>query len=262
MSKCLRCGYEWQPRKRDPVRCPSCKSTRWNDAAVADQCQRCGATWTQRGDAPPKYCPVCHSAKWDVERLTYTCPRCGRTRVLRSNSRRGLCPVCDRYADGHRGQPPLREERAPLMEEPQTKRLWSDGNGLYCFLDADGNTVYVMNRGKLAGSAGLRGWCRCYGLDPQKVLEDPEGEASFQLSQLAGGVLARREAYRVRTQELSVERKVSSQAAACLALKDAGMCPVAIAMKLELPFSAVMDALNGREIVFRSGEEDTDSRSP
>ena len=26
---CLRCGYEWLPRVRDPKRCPDCRSYRW-----------------------------------------------------------------------------------------------------------------------------------------------------------------------------------------------------------------------------------------
>lgn len=32
---CLRCGYEWVPRKKDglPVRCPSCQNPNWNRPA-------------------------------------------------------------------------------------------------------------------------------------------------------------------------------------------------------------------------------------
>ena len=99
MNKCCRCGYEWAPRSKEPLRCPSCKSTRWNKETIKDKCLRCGAEWVQRGSESPKYCPICHSSMWNSEKVTYTCPKCGLTRTLRSNSRIGLCPVCDRYVD-------------------------------------------------------------------------------------------------------------------------------------------------------------------
>ena len=30
MNKCLKCEYEWEPRKKDPKECPECKSRDWN----------------------------------------------------------------------------------------------------------------------------------------------------------------------------------------------------------------------------------------
>ncbi len=30
--KCLRCGYEWLPRKEDVRICPACKTARWDEA--------------------------------------------------------------------------------------------------------------------------------------------------------------------------------------------------------------------------------------
>ena len=29
--KCKRCGYQWEPRKRNPRTCPRCKSHKWNE---------------------------------------------------------------------------------------------------------------------------------------------------------------------------------------------------------------------------------------
>jgi len=29
--KCLKCGYVWVPRKKNPRECPDCKSRRWRD---------------------------------------------------------------------------------------------------------------------------------------------------------------------------------------------------------------------------------------
>ncbi len=29
--RCLRCAFEWIPRKENPLCCPNCKSRRWND---------------------------------------------------------------------------------------------------------------------------------------------------------------------------------------------------------------------------------------
>ena len=30
MKKCKRCGHSWEPRRKNPKACPSCKSYRWN----------------------------------------------------------------------------------------------------------------------------------------------------------------------------------------------------------------------------------------
>jgi hypothetical protein len=30
MAVCLRCGYEWTPRKENPKKCPSCQNPGWN----------------------------------------------------------------------------------------------------------------------------------------------------------------------------------------------------------------------------------------
>lgn len=30
MATCLRCGNEWEPRKPDPKKCPSCQNPNWN----------------------------------------------------------------------------------------------------------------------------------------------------------------------------------------------------------------------------------------
>jgi hypothetical protein len=30
MKTCLRCGYEWEPRKVSPRQCPYCKSPQWS----------------------------------------------------------------------------------------------------------------------------------------------------------------------------------------------------------------------------------------
>ena len=29
-AKCLRCGYKWETRKKDPRQCPNCKRNDWN----------------------------------------------------------------------------------------------------------------------------------------------------------------------------------------------------------------------------------------
>ena len=52
---CMRCGYTWSARSKKPLRCPHCKTTRWDKEVVKDVCKRCGAEWVQRGGEMPKY---------------------------------------------------------------------------------------------------------------------------------------------------------------------------------------------------------------
>jgi predicted Zn-ribbon and HTH transcriptional regulator len=29
-KKCLKCGFNWVPRKENPIACPNCKNRKWN----------------------------------------------------------------------------------------------------------------------------------------------------------------------------------------------------------------------------------------
>ena len=228
------------------MRCPSCKSTRWNKPEIRDKCLRCGAEWVQRSDDPPKYCPACHSSMWNKERKVFTCSKCGRTRILRSNSRGGLCPICDRYAQMH--PRPIFGRGGPVPDGSarigigRSVRIWSSGDGLIInYIDNGRNYAYAYRDGKLIGTVKLDIWCR-------KEMVD--------LSRLASGRPEPREEHALSLLAESLEARSRSDGAApwtdgpdglrerVLALSGEGMEPLPIALKLGITFSEVMDLLN------------------
>lgn len=244
-NKCCRCGYEWAPRSEDPIRCPSCKSTRWDKAAVRDRCLRCGAEWMQRGDLSPKYCPVCHSSMWNMEKISYTCPKCGLTRTLRSNSRIGLCPVCDRYADS---KPRERFDDFRLKEAGVSviSRIWTDGEGLtLIYVDNGRNTAYLYAAGELVNSVNLSAWCRDNKLSLEYVLRNCQDDSvSEKLYKLAMSMISEDESSSDRSSAIAEMHGMSEEQALVISMHDNGMEPLPISMKLGIPFSAVMDTLS------------------
>jgi len=77
MVKCLRCGHSWEPRVKDPVQCPKCKSIQWNtpprEQIFAD-CLECGHSWIPNVENP-KRCPHCKSWNWQLP-APKICLRC------------------------------------------------------------------------------------------------------------------------------------------------------------------------------------------
>ncbi|MCQ2078913.1 MAG: hypothetical protein MJZ38_02500 [archaeon] len=241
-NNCLRCGYSWSARSKDPLRCPHCKSTRWNKEVIKDLCMRCGAEWIQRSGEVPKYCPVCHSSMWNAERITYTCPKCGKTRALRSNSRIDLCPVCDVYSDhrkmqeaGYKGTP------AGISD---IIHLWSNGAGLTLTSINNGSGIASLYEGgSLVGEINIESWCRSHGItyDPAAGnLSEAHREvfaAAVEKIRLSNMILDEKSA------NIGVLRGVSPIEAQIIQLSESGMAPLPIALKLNVPFTDVMDVL-------------------
>ena len=70
IATCLRCGYEWQPRRAQPANCPACQSYQWQQEQTTDaeeptafDCLKCGHHWTPRRAAPVQ-CPRCKRTDW------------------------------------------------------------------------------------------------------------------------------------------------------------------------------------------------------
>ncbi len=245
MNRCCRCGYEWAPRSKEPLRCPSCKSTRWNKETIKDKCLRCGAEWVQRGSESPKYCPICHSSMWNSEKVTYTCPKCGLTRTLRSNSRIGLCPVCDRYVDS-RPKTQFDDFRPKEAGVSDIIRIWTDGEGLtLVYVDNGRGMTYLYAEGDLVGSINFSSWCRNNKLSMEYVLRNyQEDSLSEKLSKLAMSMLSDDEAPSDRISIIAELRGITEEQAIIVSMHDDGMEPLPISLKLGIPFSTVMDTLN------------------
>ena len=131
MLRCKVCGHTWMPRsEKHPLKCPSCRSIRWNSDTVSfNTCRHCGHTWvsangnsrkcpecqTTKWKEPPNFCkclrcghkweshsalpricPSCKSRHWNEQIIYWSCPNCNKKTVVRDHKRFGLCPVCDR----------------------------------------------------------------------------------------------------------------------------------------------------------------------
>lgn len=62
---CKRCGFEWESRKGDPMKCPRCGSYSWNKVAIRCKCMVCGHGWRSRRPEGPSRCPSCNSNRWN-----------------------------------------------------------------------------------------------------------------------------------------------------------------------------------------------------
>ncbi|MCQ2085555.1 MAG: hypothetical protein MJZ21_05360 [archaeon] len=241
-NNCLRCGYSWSARSTEPLRCPRCKSTRWNKEVIKDVCTRCGAEWVQRSGEAPKYCPVCHSSMWNAEKLTYTCPKCGKTRTLRSNSRANLCPSCDLYTDSRR--PHFADSRAPSSGINNIIHLWSNQEGLTLnYLNNRQGIASLYNHGKLIGEINIESWCRGFGInfDLNAKLTEPKYQEIFEKA--VEKINFENKVSESRTTNLGLLRGLNSTEAEVVYLNDTGMSPLSISLKLKIPFASVMDIL-------------------
>lgn len=63
---CIMCGHLWRATPGVvPDKCPSCKSTRWNEnELVMHRCVKCNHAWASRSDMPLR-CPSCRSKLWN-----------------------------------------------------------------------------------------------------------------------------------------------------------------------------------------------------
>lgn len=258
---CLRCGYTWLARAKKPLRCPNCKTTRWNKEVVKDVCKRCGAEWVQRGGEMPKYCPVCHSSMWNSEKRTYTCPKCGKTRSLRSNSRENLCPECDMYS-ASRPAPRFTETIGRAAGISRITTLWSDGNGLTLrYIDNGSHIAALYDFGKYLGEVNIDLFCRKYRLTFE--LGPHIYNESYQevMKSAVDKILFTNEVVMSRTERIGEMRGLDPVSAEIVNLYESGMQPVSIALKTGVPFSDIMDLISEIPPI-KMDNDDTDRQRP
>ncbi len=243
-NTCLRCGYSWSARSLDPLRCPHCKTTRWNKEVIKDVCKRCGAEWVQRGGEMPKYCPVCHSSMWNNDKRTFTCPKCGKTRTLRSNSRENMCPECDLYAD-RRSKAHVMEFKTPRSGISNIIHLWSDGKGLTLnYVNDDSGIASLYKCGKLCGEINIESWCKKYSLVFSIGPKLNEERYQEVFASAVDRILFSDEVLSNKSSKISSLRGVTPEQAEVISLYEAGMKPISIALKMGLPFTEVMDIIS------------------
>lgn len=176
---------------------------------------------------------------WEFKKNTYTCPKCGRTRILRSNSRTTLCPYCDGYDDRKR----RKKKRAVQSGICTITHIWSDGKGLTLnYLDNGNGMARLYDKGKFLGELNIESWCKSHGR--KFILEDshePEMQDIFELA--VKKILSSMPSQTSHTEDVALLRNVDILTAEILALRESGMGPAAISLKLGVPFSSVMDVL-------------------
>lgn len=127
--KCSRCQYEWTPRRDSlPLRCPRCRSVKWNEQTLRLECRRCGHVWNSR-DGDPKRCPACGSYRWMDEPKMYECRRCGYRWEAKSSKKPARCPSCFSRA----WSDDRRDEQDPAVDTSMDARISElHGKGVGC----------------------------------------------------------------------------------------------------------------------------------
>ncbi|MBR6204819.1 MAG: hypothetical protein IKQ60_07215 [Candidatus Methanomethylophilaceae archaeon] len=98
---CRRCGNVWMNSTGAPKKCPKCQSLKWNEPAFKLQCRRCGYKWianNSEGSDKVKACPSCRSRKWNEVPTMASCPQCGSIYVPRTPGAK--CPKCSSAGSG------------------------------------------------------------------------------------------------------------------------------------------------------------------
>ena len=97
INRCRLCGHEWPFRTKNPhpIKCPSCRSTLWDNPDVRKHiCRRCDHEWFSLDEHPIR-CPSCRLKTWDAPYLMVRCTRCNTVwkdamRIQKSFR----CPMC------------------------------------------------------------------------------------------------------------------------------------------------------------------------
>ena len=243
VKTCKQCNHKWISRTPNPIRCPHCKSTRWDFNVIKHTCKRCKFTWTQRGTSAPRYCPSCHSAMWAEEKKLFTCPKCGRTRMLRANSRDNMCPFCDKY--GSKDKVEVRSEfRGTTLTAPIS--LWSNNEGMVLIYSPNsGGFATLYEKGALISTVNIDFWFRTHSYTPENAIAHIDNPSlQRELALLAKQAYSSRDKHISQVDSISESRDLSKDCSEILALYDSGMNPTAISLKLNIPFSTVFDCIN------------------
>lgn len=73
LKHCNQCGYDWETRTANPIKCPKCSSRRWREPASECVCNKCGYRWlTKKIDSLPVRCPNCRTTKWRESKVCRT----------------------------------------------------------------------------------------------------------------------------------------------------------------------------------------------
>ncbi len=143
INQCKLCGYVWNTGGNDekPKICPLCRSTLWDcEEARKVKCLRCGYIWLTKKN--PSKCPSCGSKRWNKETLAIICKKCGMR--WEDKVKDGIpisCPVCgdlesDEYKVGRIRKESLkdvtdRRKRSIPLDEKILKEMWDTEGDLY-----------------------------------------------------------------------------------------------------------------------------------
>ena len=169
---------------------------------------------------------------WNIERAVFTCPKCGKTRTLRANSRTDLCPFCDQYTnpfDSATGSTHPREVGQPIT-------LWAS-HGMALIYNANGSSEITLYKdGTLVNKMNFDRWLQNNGYSSAsigRICHEPE--VRTKLEELAEKMNSEGNAYQNKAEIIQELREISKPASEIVALREMGMIPIAISMKLKIP---------------------------
>lgn len=259
MLMCNRCKHVWSSQSAEPKRCPKCQSARWNDSLRFVECQRCGHSWTLRGDKEPKYCPACKSAKWKEPPNAYECPKCGRFIVFRSGDSVKRCPYCDRM--GRRTMKcsicsnvwtgPADTARCPrcynlmsLDSRSASVTVWTDGRFRLEYVSRDGfGFMYLWDGSVPLTTMYMHDVCRRFGKTVEQMIHSTaDGMMDDGWRELKDEMAATENSYVVYISYFRMRLSLSYEDARILAIHFTGMGPEAIAIKFGLDLESVKES--------------------
>ena len=278
---CRRCGHVWSYDKGLPGRCPKCQSLKWNENAFKLQCRRCGYKWisnnTESSDNV-RMCPSCKSKKWNEPPNMVSCSKCGSIFIPQTTAK--VCPKCSRkslkFEDIDRecgfcgtkwmasGSGPdicprcgLKIPEADDGSESQIVLWKKDGFKLtYLFKDGVG-CMYLWNNGIPETATYIEPFLNENGLKLKSLVQmaaNPEFDGFWNT--VAESMHSCKDDYVSNIPYFMKRLGLDKHCAEVLALHFIGMCPEAIAMRLDQPidhirhvFDIIMDSYTDNGIV-------------
>ena len=256
MLMCHNCSHVWNSQVESPKRCPKCQSARWNESLRTVKCQRCGHSWTLRGDKEPKYCPSCKSIRWKESPKAYECPKCGRMTIMKSGDSAGHCSYCDRLGKrtlkcqicGNIWTDSADVSRCPrcyniLSQDGVTTSVtvWTDSRYRLEYVSRDGfGFLYLWDGTVPVATHYMHDVCKRFGRTIDQIIHSSaKGEMEDEWKELKDEMAAKENSYAVYINYFKMRLNLSYEDARILAIHFTGMGPEAIAIKFGLDTDSV-----------------------
>lgn len=271
---CQICGHIWVNRSDNPKKCPNCQSKIWNRPKIRLWCVRCGHRWSPRegrNSSEIKLCPYCKSTNWNKLPETIACPKCGHLFI---KNKLGRCPNCSGFSRketntcgfcgaswlGGRNDQTVCPRCGMNRETVRTKcfEAWSDKT--YCIRCAEDNgskAVYLWKDDKPIASVYIHDLLKNNGITINKLSYRINNPDYFRFwKKIRDDMIQHSSDYEKFVPYFMKRLNLSEEESLVLSIHFTGMCPEAIALKLDISlttirsiFDKIMNAYSNNGIV-------------